>query len=159
MLLGHPIYGVAVVLTSFLICSGIGSIWSDRLNPSSILFTAGLLAAIVVVLGATLLSVIHILAATSLAIRAVAAAALLAPLAYLMGLPFPLGLRLFAHTNSSRIAWAWATNGFASVVAAPLAALIALQTGSRALFLFGAAAYGAAMLLSWRGLTAPDVMS
>jgi spermidine synthase len=159
LLLGHPIYGVAVVLASFLVCSGIGSIRSDRLNPSSIQLTAALLAAILVILGAALLSVVHFLQATSLTIRAASAAVLLAPLAYLMGRLFPLGLRLFAHTDSKRIAWAWAANGFASVVAAPLAALIALETGSRALFFLGAAAYSVAMVLSCKAPTEPDVVS
>jgi spermidine synthase len=159
LLLGHPIYGVAVVLASFLVCSGIGSIWSDRLSPSRIQPTAGLLVAMLVILGAELLSVVHLLQATSLAIRAAAAAVLLAPLAFLMGLLFPLGLRLFAHADSKRLAWAWAANGFASVVAAPLAALIALEIGSRALFFLGAAAYGVAMVLSWKGLTEPSVVS
>ncbi len=151
LLLGHPIYGVAVVLASFLVCSGIGSIWSDRLNPSSVQLAAGLLAAMLVLLGAALLSLVHLLQAASLTIRAAGAAVLLAPLAYLMGLPFPLGLRLFARADSKRIAWAWAANGFASVVAAPLAALIALEAGSRALFFLAAIAYCLAMALSRKG--------
>jgi len=159
LLLGHPIFGVAVVLASFLVCSGIGSIWSDRLNPSSIQLTAGLLAAMLVIEGAALLAVVHFLQATSLAIRAASAVVLLAPLASLMGLLFPLGLRRFAYADSNRIAWAWAANGFASVVAAPLAALVALEAGSRALFFLGAMAYGVAMVLSRQGPTGPPAWS
>jgi hypothetical protein len=50
----------------------------------------------------------------------------------------------------SRIAWAWATNGFSSVIAAPLGALIALEYGSRTLFLAAALAYGVAGMAGGR---------
>jgi hypothetical protein len=80
------------------------------------------------------------------AFRAAAAILQLAPLALLMGAPFPLGLRAVAGAGPGRVAWAWAANGFASVVAAPLAALIAVEFGSPALFLFAAGAYGVAAI-------------
>ena len=65
-----------------------------------------------------------------------------------MGTPFPLGLRRLAGNARERIAWSWAANGFASVVAAPLAAIVALETGSPVLFLLAAAAYGGASVLA-----------
>ena len=61
-----------------------------------------------------------------------------------MGVPFPLGLRVFAGGERTRLAAAWASNGFASVVAAPLAALIALEWGSQVLFLCAAVGYACA---------------
>jgi hypothetical protein len=71
----------------------------------------------------------------------------LAPLAFLMGLPFVVGLRRLAGTDQARIAWAWAANAFASEVAAPISALVALEAGSRVLLVVAAGAYGAAALL------------
>ncbi len=73
--------------------------------------------------------------------------AILAPLAFVMGLPFPLGLRRLAAGDGRRVAWAWAANGFASVVAAPLAALIALEAGSRWLLWCAAGGYALAAWL------------
>jgi hypothetical protein len=67
----------------------------------------------------------------------------------LMGIPFPVGLRSLAGAAPERIAWAWAANGYASVVAAPLAALIAVEAGSRALFLLAAALYTVAGGIVW----------
>ncbi|NIS01218.1 MAG: hypothetical protein GWN99_09155, partial [Gemmatimonadetes bacterium] len=61
-----------------------------------------------------------------------------------MGTPFPLGLRAVARGAAERVAWAWAANGFASVVATPLAALIALEAGSRILWLAAGLAYAGA---------------
>jgi hypothetical protein len=73
---------------------------------------------------------------------------LLAPVAIAMGTLLPLGLRGIARVDSGRIAWAWAANGFASVVGVPLAALIAVEAGSPMLLLFAAAMYATAALLS-----------
>jgi hypothetical protein len=49
------------------------------------------------------------------------------------------------------VSWAWAANGFASVVAAPLSAVIALELGSPALFVAAAGAYGIAAVVFRRG--------
>ena len=71
-------------------------------------------------------------------------------LAFLMGTMFPLGLRGIARDDSAHIAWVWGANGFASVVGAPLAALIAVEAGSRVLLLVATAAYTTAALLTRR---------
>jgi len=145
--LGHPIYAVAAVLAAFLICSGLGSVWSDRLNADLGWRVGAGLAAMLVLYGVLLLPVVHLLQAATLPVRAAAATVLLAPLAFLMGSPFPLGLRSLAGAEVEGVAWGWASNGFASVVAAPLAALIALESGSKMLFFLAAAAYVSAALL------------
>ncbi|KPJ94757.1 MAG: hypothetical protein AMS18_03105 [Gemmatimonas sp. SG8_17] len=148
LLLGHPVYAVATVLTAFLVSSGVGSICSDRWVLSHTWKVCASLTVLLAILGLALLSVVHALQPTPLALRAAAGAALIVPLAFLMGAPFPMGLRSLAPMQRSGIAWAWAANGFASVVAAPLAALIALELGSQALLLLAAAAYAVAALVS-----------
>ncbi len=147
LLLGHPVYAVAIVLTVFLILSGAGSVWSDRLEPATGRPTLFLLALTLAVYAVLLLAIVHAFQGAHLFARGAVAALALAPPAFLMGMPFPLGLRRLTGENKVHFAWAWATNGFASVVAAPLAALVALGAGSRVLFLVAAAAYGAAAVL------------
>ncbi|MGD8868502.1 MAG: hypothetical protein PVI01_12765 [Gemmatimonadales bacterium] len=147
LLLGHPVYAVAAVLAAFLVCSGAGSAWSDRLDVDRLPWTAAILTVLLVGYAAALLSVVHLVQPGQLGLRLVAALLVLAPLAFLMGLPFPLGLRSLAGIGGEGVAWAWSANGFASVVATPLAALIALELGSKALFLTAAAAYGIAATL------------
>jgi hypothetical protein len=146
-LLGHPVYAVAAVLSAFLICSGVGSAWSDRQPAKRGWIVGALLAGMLVLYGGLLLGMIHLLQPTQLLLRAAAALSVLAPLAFLMGMPFPLGLRSLAGLETGSVAWAWAANGFSSVLATPLAALIALESGSRTLFLAAAAAYAGAALL------------
>ena len=147
LLLGHPVYAVAAVLAAFLICSGLGSVWSDRLNAERGWQVGAGLAVLLVLYGVLLLSLVHLLQPAALPVRAAAAMLLLAPLAFLMGSPFPLGVRSLVGAGVEGVAWGWASNGFASVVATPLAALIALESGSKMLFFLAAAAYAGAALL------------
>jgi hypothetical protein len=144
LLLGHPVYAVTAVLAAMLVGSGVGSAWSDRLSA---LRARGVTLGLAVMCGALamgLLPLVHALEGAGVGARVFSAALLLGPLAFLMGMPFPLGLRRFTRNEPGRVAWAWAANSFASVVAAPLAALIALEAGSEAVFGAAAAAYAAA---------------
>jgi hypothetical protein len=54
---------------------------------------------------------------------------LLAPVAFGLGMPFALGLGTLEKTNVAFIPWAWALNGAFSVIATPLANLIAVSWG------------------------------
>jgi hypothetical protein len=54
---------------------------------------------------------------------------LLAPLGLLMGMPFPLGIRLVDQVNPALVPWAWGVNGFGSVVGSILAMVIAQSYG------------------------------
>jgi hypothetical protein len=151
LLLGHPVYAVAVVLTAVLVCSGFGSIYSDRVAAPITPRINTLLAALLATLGVGLLHAVHVLQPLHLAVRIGAAGLLIAPVAFLMGLPFPLGLRSLAAGAQTRTAWAWAANGFASAVAAPFSALVALELGSPMLFFVATAGYATAALASRLG--------
>ena len=150
LLLGHPVYAVAAVLAAFLIFSGLGSVWSDRVPAGRGWRVPAAIAATLAVYAALHLTIVHALQPSPLVIRAGAGILLLAPVAWLMGMPFPLGLRALT-SDSAGVAWAWAANGFASVIAAPLSALVALEAGSPALFLLGTAAYLAAAAIGRSG--------
>jgi hypothetical protein len=147
LLLGHPVYAVTAALTGLLIGSGLGSAFSDWLAPRAL---PGALAGLVILLAAEallLLPIARAAEAAPLAVRVMLALVAIAPPAVLMGLPFPVGLRALAEGHPRRVAWAWAANGFASVVAAPLSALIALEWGTRILFLAAAGGYALALAM------------
>ena len=61
--------------------------------------------------------------------RIVLALALIAPLAFCMGMPFPLGFARVAARLPDMLPWAWAVNGCASVLGAILATLLAIHHG------------------------------
>jgi hypothetical protein len=76
---------------------------------------------------------------------------MLMPAGLLMGRPFPLGLR-YVDSMGARdlLPWLWAANGTLSVVGSVLATILAIRLGFSAVFLVGLAAYGLALLLSFR---------
>jgi hypothetical protein len=61
--------------------------------------------------------------------RIAISALLIAPLAFCMGMPFPLGLAQVAARAPALIPWAWGINGCASVLSAVSATLLAMQFG------------------------------
>ena len=74
--------------------------------------------------------------------RCVVALAAIAPLACAMGFPMALGLRRLS--GSGLVPWAWGTNGFASVLAAPLAMALAMSWGYHAVAAGALAVYALA---------------
>lgn len=144
LLLGHPVYAAAATLAAFLAFSGLGSAWSQRLDPRRLPTACAAATLLALALAAaapatTALQPFHLLA------RAAAAVLMVAPLATVMGIPFPLGLRRLA-TAPTTLAWAWAANGFASVLATSGAALLAIEAGNRTLTAAGSLMYALATL-------------
>jgi hypothetical protein len=78
--------------------------------------------------------------------RAVVSLLLIMPLAFAMGMPFALGLSSLARSAPSMIPWAWGVNGYASVVSAILATLLAVHFGYSMVLLSAAVLYGLAAL-------------
>jgi hypothetical protein len=152
LVLGHPVLAVAVVLVALLLCSGLGAWLSDRVATRRLPLVALLTAAAVVValvVGHDQLFAKSALAGVGRAGRTVAVVALLALPGLLLGMPFPLALRRIAGARSdgpANVAAAFLWNGVASVLASPLAILLAMQVGFRMTLLVAAGCYAAAAL-------------
>jgi hypothetical protein len=67
---------------------------------------------------------------------------ILFPAAFLMGIPFPAGIRMLTEESESDIPWAWGINGCFSVISTALATIIAVEAGFTAVMLCAALAYG-----------------
>ncbi len=141
-LVGDAVRAAAVTIGGFLAFSGLGSVLCGLIAPRS----ARWLAAAVVAAGAAELWVLPSAASALGGLpawgRLAASLGLVAPLAFLMGFPMPLAL---ARLRGGQVAWAWGCNGFASVMAAPLAMAVAMTwgytaAGAAALVLYAAAA-------------------
>jgi hypothetical protein len=148
LVLGHPVLAAAIALAAFLVFAGLGSLASARIGRAGLAATATAVLALAYVAG--LPGLLDLVAPLPLAPRALAAVALIAPIAFVMGIPFPLGLAALGRIAPRRVPWAWAVNGCASVIAASLAGLLALEAGFGAVILLGAALYTLA------AVTAPD---
>jgi hypothetical protein len=141
---GHPVVALAAVLAGLLVFSGLGSAaaarWQRRPLRLVLLFLVPALAALAAAGGPAA----RALAALPSAARLACATLLLLPAGLLMGVPFPVGLRLLAGDPGSR-AYAWGANGVASVVASVVALPLAMAWGISRLFLLAALCYGAAL--------------
>jgi predicted membrane-bound spermidine synthase len=129
LFLGHPTYSVTAILFAILLFSGLGSAWSDRrrgkvrdvLRPVLL----GLPVAIVLIAFAAP-PLLRALLGLPLAARLAIAIVMVAPAAFLMGTPFPAGIRAIGATEPRHVAWAWAANGCASVIGSVCAVLGAM---------------------------------
>ena len=131
-LLGDPVIGGAATVGGFLLYSGLGSLAANRIAslPGVSLARLVLVPAVMAIPVFTGLILLALFGGTwPLALRLAAVLVLIAPLAFAMGLPFPLGLQWFGKRSSALVPWAWGVNGCASVMASPLAMIIAMQWG------------------------------
>jgi len=142
--LGDPTYAAGVVLASFLVFSGLGSAASRRLCRSAaraVRAATASVAALLVAYAVGLDGAFSAMIGLPLAVRVAAAVALSAPVAFMMGWPFPNGLALVELREPRLVPWAWGANGFASVAASPLAVLVAIGGGYTAVLLLSCAVY------------------
>ena len=65
---------------------------------------------------------------------------------FLMGMPFPIGLKIVDKIKKSNVAWAWGINGCVSVISTSLAAIIAVELGFMILMFLASMSYGIAFL-------------
>jgi hypothetical protein len=159
--LGNPAYALTAVLFSILFFSAFGSRLSARVPHR-----AALIALVLIVLLTPY--AIPFLFSLTLGLpffaRLLFTLLILAPIGFLMGIPFPAGIRWLQSLPSNKqapgeyalIPWAWATNGAASVVASVLAALLALTFGFNWVLCIGALCYAGALLTVWAGPRGPD---
>jgi len=153
LILSQPLYAVAVALCAFLIFSGLGSMYTQRyLQRDDGEFIPLLLKRSVLMI--TLLAILYnlmlplitnVIMSLPEAVRILSAFILAAPLAFVMGMPFPLGLAALQQGSARLIPWAWGINGCASVLSAILAVILAMEIGFSGVILAAVALY----LLAW----------
>ncbi|HXJ90910.1 MAG TPA: hypothetical protein VMS18_29145 [Candidatus Binatia bacterium] len=160
LFLGHPTYALTVVIFLLMLSSGAGSLFSRRCLPRSemgwipLLLILGVLLLYVFLLPGRLAAWVGL----DFEYRLLVSGILLVPLGFLMGMPFPTGLRALAaraalkseHTGplENAVEWAWAMNAAASVLGSVSAMVIAIQFGLTVTLACGAAAYVLALFFT-----------
>jgi hypothetical protein len=149
LFLGHPTYALTVIVFSMLLASGCGSWFSRRFVQGSdsrlravLLFAAALLAGLAAATPAVAASG----AGLPLWSKIVIAAALIAPAAFVMGIPFPAGLTRLDRMHPGSVRWAWSLNAASSVLGSAAAIFLAIYLGLRATMAAGACMYLLALL-------------
>jgi len=152
--LGHPVYGLSVVLFTILLFSGIGSatVGADTPRPRATVWRVAVL--LITVLAAGLLTPLVTIWARSLStdMRIVVSVLLLAPPAFCMGTMFPLGLGIWRR-HHELLPFFWSTNGITSMLASVLGMALSIQFGIAATYALGVCFYvvcGVAIVASRR---------
>jgi spermidine synthase len=161
LFLGHPTYALTVVVFLLLLSSGVGSVVSKRwiANPARVWLPLIIIAAALLVDVWILPPILNSLVGMPFALKLLISAIMLAPLGFVMGMPFPAGLRALAASggkNGQSIEWAWAMNAASSVLGSVLAIVIAIQFGLNVTLICGAASYLLALMLRGKLLGAPS---
>ena len=160
LFLGHPTYALTVVIFLLLLSSGAGSLFSRLWIPKAEMgwVPLALVVATIVIYVFFLPSRLVALVGLDFGYRLVVSGILLIPLGFMMGMPFPTGLRALASApapefpasngkDESAVEWAWAMNAGASVLGSVLAMVIAIQFGLTVTLACGAGAYLGALAL------------
>lgn len=155
LFLGHPLYAAGVVLCGFLVFAGLGSGYSGRLERMSaermpsfgpLSWAAASVAIISLFYVVLLPPLFQRLIALPDTVKILISLALIAPLAFCMGMPFPLGLSRLAQKAQQLIPWAWGVNGCASVLSAILATILAIHFGFTVVICLALALYASAVI-------------
>ncbi len=162
LFLGHPTYALTVVIFLLMLSSGAGSLFSRRWLRRTEMVRVPLVLIMVALLAYVFFLPRILPAWVGLAFeyRLLVSAMLLVPLGFMMGMPFPTGLRAlamasgngpFGHepscSTNNAVEWAWAMNAAASVFGSVLAMVIAIQFGLTVTLSCGVVAYLFALFL------------
>jgi len=149
--LGQPVYSLAVVLFSILLFSGLGSWWSGRWTPERVVGNMRyIFPALIVFL------LIHATASSAilertlqygLVVRLIVTVILLSVLGFMMGIPFPVGIRRAGRFKSSIVPWLWGINGVTSVLGSATATALSIHIGFHLTLVVAILIYASAGLL------------
>jgi len=152
---GHPTYAVTAVIFSMLLFSGLGSIAVGRFPAAALTRCLRVVLGLVLLLGALQAWVVppllHQLAlGLPMTLRIALTALALAPLGFVMGMPFPSALRILRPEAAGMVPWAWAFNGWTSVLASLATVYASRLMGYDLAFAIALVAYAMALFLAGR---------
>lgn len=148
--LGHPTYGLSVVLFSLLLSSGLGSYSTQKLSLQDGVRRLGWLLAVLAVVGISTPIITHALEFTPLPVHILLSVVLLFPMGYFLGMAFPIGMKAAQERAAELTPWFWGINGATSVCASVFAIIVAINFGVSATFWTGASFYVVALIAYMR---------
>ncbi len=144
VVLGHPVYSLAVTLMLLILSTGVGSLASDGLaarSPRVLVALPLVLALALAGLPAAISASMPAVAAAGLAAKVLVIAALTVPLGLLLGLCFPLGMTLLRSRAPAAMSWMWGLNGALGVLGSAVAVLVSMSLGISRCFWLAAVCY------------------
>jgi hypothetical protein len=148
LFLGHPTHALTVVIFSLLVSSGLGSYASRHIvgkQESQLIKVLGCVALCATVLALVLSGLLSSLVGLPLPLKMALTVVLIAPLGFLMGMPFPTGLQRLEEWHSPSVRWAWSLNAAASVLGSVGALMCSIYLGLIQTLIIGGLLYVAAL--------------
>jgi hypothetical protein len=131
-LIGSPLYTYSTVIFTMLLSAGLGSAASEKLGITPHQkWTIPFIGILVLGTALTLLypELSHLALGLPLGGRILASGAMIFPLGFFLGMPFPLGILAITGHPRGAIAWAWGMNGLFTVAGGFAAILISMGYG------------------------------
>lgn len=146
--LGHPVYGLSVVLFTILIFSGIGSatVGAQTTGRAAMFSRMTALLVTLALVGFLTPMVTEWTRSQATEMRILISVALLAPPAFCMGMMFPLGLSIWRR-RSDLLPFLWSANGITSMLASVLGVALSIQFGIAATYALGVVLYAVCVLM------------
>lgn len=148
LFLGQPVYTMLTVISSMLIFSGIGAKYSVKLANSkrNVQYIFLGIAIYTLLVGLVSPILFDAFVSLSLILRIIITVILIAPLSFLMGIPFPTGISAISNDDSRMIGVSWAVNGFFSVIGTVITMILAMMFGFKIMFFIAGVFYLIALL-------------
>lgn len=157
LLLSHPVYSAAVVLSTLLVFAGFGSMSVGRIQAMGHRFLWIPVAALVIWVGFHIISGdrwFQLAMGWSFGGRLALAVLLLSLISFFLGWPFPSGLRVVSDRFPALVPWAWGVNGCASVIGVVLGKALMVSIGFRMMMIVSCVLYLLAVItfqMTFRG--------
>jgi hypothetical protein len=155
--LGHPVYGLGVVLFTILLFSGFGSATVGANTPrlSAVIARVVALLTMLVLAGIFTPLLASWARSEATAMRILLSVLLLAPPAFCMGMMFPLGLSIWRR-HSELLPFFWSANGITSMLASVLGMALSIEFGITRTYTIGACFYVVCAFMIVRSCQAND---
>lgn len=145
LFLGQPLYSIAFIIFILLFSSGIGSLVSKKvlghLPKKNLKYPIWIAAGLIFIYSLAWPFIFKSFIHLELFLKLIGVSLLIFPLGFLMGFPFPTGIRLLKRSGEGIIPWAWAINAFSSVISSVLALMLALCAGYNLVLMLSAGGY------------------
>lgn len=156
LFLGHPTYALTVVIFSMLVSSGLGSYASRRfvgkeVDDGRLMKTLGLVAIMVALLAIVLFTSLSAGVGLPLWVKMALTVVLIFPAGFVMGVPFPSGLKRLETWHKPSLRWAWSLNAASSVLGSVGALVCSIYLGLVQTLIVGGLLYVAALAIIARG--------
>jgi hypothetical protein len=140
---GEAIYAAAACISILLIFSGLGSYFSTslRITKKILLIVPIIITVLLLFHTFTLSTILSYTIAKSISLKILTSIVLIGITGFFLGIPFPAGIKYLSNNNQIDIPWAWAFNGYFSVISTALATIISVEAGFVWVLLLAAITY------------------